>query len=51
MKPFPTAYRLFAGVDIAATTFAASWTSAAAPPERAVTFAQSTDGFSSFQDR
>lgn len=51
MNPSPTAYRLFAGVDIAATTFAASWTAAATPPERAVTFAQSPDGFSSFQDR
>src|SRR4051794_3840785 len=51
MNPSPIAYRLFAGVDIAATTFAASWTSAATPPERAVTFAQSPDGFSSFQDR
>jgi transposase len=51
MKPSPTAYRLFVGVDIAATTFAASWTSATTPPERAVTFAQSSDGFRSFQDR
>ena len=51
MNPSQTAYRLFAGVDIAATTFAASWTSAGAAPERAVTFAQSPDGFSCFQDR
>jgi transposase len=51
MNPSPTAYRLFAGVDIAATTFAASWTSSGAPPERAVTFAQTPDGFRSFQDR
>jgi transposase len=47
----PLTYRLFAGVDIAATTFAASWTTAGAPRERAVTFAQTPDAFSAFQDR
>src|SRR5215212_8265866 len=51
MTATPFTYRVFAGVDIAATTFAASWTTAGAPRERAVTFAQSPDGFSSFQDR
>jgi transposase len=51
MNPSPPTYRLFAGVDIAATTFAASWISADASPERAVTFVQTPDGFSSFQDR
>src|SRR5690349_11213743 len=40
-------YRLFADVDIAAATFAASWTTAGAPHQRAVTFTQTPDAFSS----
>jgi transposase len=51
MKPSPAAYRLFARVDIAATTFAASWTTGGAPRERAVTFTQTPDGFTAFQNR
>ncbi|MFL5801857.1 MAG: IS110 family transposase [Roseiflexaceae bacterium] len=51
MTASPATYHLFAGVDIAATTFAASWTSAGAPRDRAVTFTQTPDGFSAFQDR
>jgi transposase len=51
MTAAPLTYRLFAGIDIAAATFAASWTTAGAPHQRAVTFAQTPDGFSSFQDR
>jgi transposase len=51
MTVTPVAYRLFAGVDIAATTFAASWTTTGAPRERAVTFAQTPDGFTAFQNR
>lgn len=51
MTAAPLTYRLFAGVDIAAATFAATWTTAGAPRERAVTFSQTPDGFSSFQDR
>ena len=51
MTVAPVAYRLFAGVDIAATTFAASWTTAGAPRDRSVTFAQTSDGFTAFQDR
>jgi hypothetical protein len=45
------AYRLFVGVDIAASTFAASWTTGGAPRDRAVTFAQTPDAFRAFQDR
>jgi transposase len=51
MTTSPIAYHLFAGVDIAATTFAASWTSGGAPRDRAVTFAQTPDGFAAFQNR
>lgn len=48
--PTPT-YRRFAGVDIAAATFTASWTNAAGARERSVTFPQTPDGFSAFQER
>jgi transposase len=51
MNPSPVSYRLFVGADIAATTFTASWTSPGAPGERALSFAQTPDGFSSFQQR
>ena len=51
MTASPTAYQLFVGVDIAATTFAASWTTAASPRQRALTFAQTSDGFTAFQER
>lgn len=51
MTPYSVPYRLFAGVDIAATSFAASWTTADASPQRALTFAQSPDGFRAFQER
>jgi transposase len=42
-------YRLFVGVDIAAASFAAAWSLAARPPERARSFAQSPEGFAAFQ--
>jgi transposase len=51
MTASPNAYRLFVGVDIAATTFAASWTTATSPRQRALTFAQTPDGFTAFQER
>jgi transposase len=51
MTASPNAYELFVGVDIAATTFAASWTTAASPRQRALTFAQTPDGFTAFQER
>jgi transposase len=51
MKSVAGSYRLFVGADIAATTFAASWTTAGTPSQRAVTFAQTPDGFVAFQER
>ena len=51
MTVAPVAYRLFAGVDIAARTFTASWTRGGAPRDRALTFAQTSSGFTAFQDR
>jgi transposase len=42
-------YHLFVGVDIAATSFAASWTHAGPARERAQTFAQTPDGYRTFQ--
>ena len=50
MMVAPDLYRLFAGVDIAATTFAANWTTGGTPRHKALTFAQTPDGFSAFQD-
>ena len=48
--PTPTpSERLFVGVDIAATSFAAAWSVNGAPPQRARTFAQTPDGFAAFQ--
>lgn len=44
-------YQLFVGVDIAATSFAASWMLKASVRERAVTFAQTPEGFADFQER
>ena len=51
MSAAPVIYRLFAGVDIAAKTFTASWTSGGAPRDRALTFPQTPAGFTAFQDR
>jgi transposase len=42
-------YRLFAGLDSAATSFAAAWSVTAAPPQRAITLAQTPEGFVAFQ--
>ena len=47
----PRAYRMFVGVDIAALTFAACWTTSRAPRDRASTFAQTPDGFAAFQEQ
>lgn len=51
MTVTPTAptYHLFVGVDIAAASFAASWTTRGQPRERAQTFAQTPDGYQAFQ--
>ncbi|MBK9940933.1 MAG: transposase [Kouleothrix sp.] len=46
--PTPPTYQLFAGVDIAAASFAASWSRGSASRERAHSFAQSPDGFAAF---
>ncbi len=42
-------YRCFVGVDIAATSFTASWTTDGRTLPRAVTFSQSPTGFTAFQ--
>lgn len=47
----PTPYRLFVGVDIAAKSFTAVWTSDPVSFPRAVTFEQTPSGYSSFQQR
>jgi hypothetical protein len=47
--PAAPTYQLFVGVDIAATSFAASWTHAGQARERAQTFAQTPDGHHAFQ--
>lgn len=43
------AYLLFVGVDIAAASFAAVWTSSTLPARPARTFSQTPDGFTAFQ--
>jgi transposase len=48
MPARPT-FQLFVGVDIAAASFAASWIRDGRAAERARTFAQSPEGFASFQ--
>jgi transposase len=42
-------YRLFVGVDVAAVSFAATWTQAGTPSQPAHTFSQTPDGFAAFQ--
>jgi transposase len=52
--PAPTnrpAYQLFVGIDIAATTFAASWTADGPPRDRARTFRQTPAGFAALQEQ
>lgn len=49
MNASAPSYRLFAGVDIAAASFAAAWSLPSHPPERARSFAQTPDGFAAFQ--
>ena len=49
MNSSALSYRLFVGVDIAATSFAAGWSLPSRPTERARSFAQSPDGFAAFQ--
>jgi transposase len=52
--PAPTnrpAYQLFVGIDIAAATFAAAWTTDGPPPERARSFRQTPTGFAALQEQ
>jgi transposase len=51
MTTAPGPFRLFVGVDIAARSFTASWISSGSAPTRALTFAQTPDGFAAFQER
>ena len=46
-----TSYRLFVGVDIAATSFTACWTSTTLQREPTFTFSQTPDGFTTFHER
>ncbi len=48
VSPMSATYSLYVGVDIAATTFAATWTTDLASVPRAVTFPQSPVGFAAF---
>ena len=47
--PSPPTYELFVGIDIAATSFAATWTRNGSTRERARTFEQTPQGYSSLQ--
>lgn len=47
--PSQPTFQLFVGVDIAAASFAASWTRGGQPCERARTFAQTPEGFTALQ--
>lgn len=47
--PSQPTFHLFVGVDIAAASFAASWTRGGQPCERARTFAQTPEGFTMLQ--
>jgi transposase len=44
-------YQLYVGVDIAAKTFTAVWTTSASTFSRAITFDQTPEGFAAFRDR
>ncbi len=47
----PTHYRCFVGIDVAATSFTAIWTTDGRMHSRVVTFSQSPAGFAAFQDQ
>ena len=47
--PISPAYLLFVGVDIAAASFTAAWSTSAPPAHRPRTFSQTPDGFAAFQ--
>ncbi len=50
-SPVSPDYRCFVGIDIAAATFTALWTTDGQPRSRATTFAQSPAGFAAFQQQ
>jgi transposase len=49
MAPTPPLYRLFVGIDVAATTCAVSWMRPDAQPARAITIKQTAAGFADLQ--
>ena len=49
MAPTPPAYRLFVGIDVAATSCAVSWMRPGAQPARATTIKQTPAGFADLQ--
>src|SRR5918997_467737 len=49
--PSPGAYRCFVGVDIAAASFTAIWTTDGTMLPKALTFSQSASGFAAFQQQ
>jgi transposase len=49
MPTTATAYSLFVGVDIAAASFAAAWTTSGPARERSRTFPQTPEGYTAFQ--
>jgi transposase len=49
--PSPSEYRCYVGVDIAATSFTAIWTTDGRVQPKAVTFSQSASGFAAFQQQ
>ena len=47
----PPQYRCFVGIDVAATSFTAIWTTDGRMHPKAVTFSQSPAGFAAFQQQ
>jgi transposase len=49
MAPTPPAYRLFVGIDVAASSCAVSWMRPGAQPTRAISIKQTPAGFADLQ--
>jgi hypothetical protein len=49
MLPSASAYRLFVGIDLAATTCAVAWMRPSTSPERAILIDQTPAGFAALQ--
>src|SRR5436190_18420883 len=49
MAPTPPAYRLFVGIDVAATTCAVAWMRPSERPSRAISIDQTPEGFATLQ--